>query len=89
MIESRVKEGANERWGRKMRHKRKSGQREREKEREMDRGGWLILYVHKKMARRSSPAVIYPILESRTVPWLFIDYHLFTFSNVMRCCFVN
>lgn len=45
-----------------MRHKRKFRQRERERWREG--GGWLILYVHKKTARRSSPAVIYPILES-------------------------
>ncbi len=71
----------------------------REKEKEMEGGGWLILYVHKKTARRSSPAVIYPILESPTVPWLFIDYRLFyyvcvcvcvcVFSNVMWGCFVN
>lgn len=89
-VEESKRKGAKEkeRWGR-------EAQEEIWAEREMEKGGWLILYVHKKTARRSSPAVIYPILESRTVPWLFIDYHLFYYacvcvcSNVMWCCFVN
>lgn len=69
-VRERGKGGENERWGRELRNKRKFRQRERERERKRWReggregGGWLILYVHKKTARRSSPAVIYPILES-------------------------